>query len=533
MKLAPYLEADTLASVIMASPDLDELVEEFQPKEKKKYPDDPVEFMTGVLGYQMWGKLREICKSVENNKYTVVSSGFGVGKSITAASMACWYMTTKVPSKIIVLAPSFNQVQNVIFRSIRNVGRAANLPGIIFDSPRWEGPDSAEHYAIGISPRRSSAEEISSMHGFHSPHTLVVMDEAAGLPRIVWETVNGLVVGENCRLLTISNPIQQAGPFWEACNSTDWNFIHISCLEHPNVVQGEEVIPGAVSRSWVEERCREWATEVEPNTEGAIRIPWTGQWFLPMPIFQAKVLGIAPEQADDQLIRLQWVIDAQNQTIKPGTREIVIGFDPAPRGGDDNAMCIRMGNKVLKLMRRKGQDVMELAQWVALEAREWDVTRVFIDDIGVGAGVTDRCRQLGLAVVPVNFSRSAGQKLRFANLRSECWWRLRELLREGKIEIPQDNLLSGDLTAPRYKADAYGRILLESKDEIRERIKRSPDSGDSLALTFAHPITEVDDIMADGMRETKIDSRWGLGEQAGTRWGIASVLKDGGRWRVH
>ena len=144
-----------------------------------------------------------------------------------------------------------------------------------------------------------------------------------------------------------------------------------------------------------------------------------------------------------------------------------------------------------------------------------------------GIGVTDRGRKIGLPIVAVNFGKSASQKKRFSNLRAECWWRVRELLREGKMELPKDRLLEGDLVAPKFGPDDYGRIILESKDDIRARINRSPDSGDSLALTYALPVSEFEDEDIKRVQDYLTDGEaW-----KGSRWVIAMDSKPISRWK--
>jgi len=520
----PYLDAKAIADVLALSPDIDAFLPSTE--QETKYPTDPVEFMTQTLGYAMWPKLEEICRSVEQNKNTVVASGFGCGKSIVAAAMAMWWMTAHKPAVVITLAPSFSQVQNVLWRYMRSAGRKAELPGTIFDTPRWEV--TPNHYAVGLSPRKSSAEDVTTIQGLHGPSELVIVDEAAGMPKLIWDAVAGLVVGDDCRMLAIGNPIEQAGPFWDACNSQSWHHIRISCFEHPNVVEGREVIPGAVTRGWIEERITDgWATEVEAGTPEAVEVPWLGKWFLPQSIFMAKVQGIAPPQAEDQLIHLAWVVEAQNRVIEDRHAEVVLGLDPAPRGGDDNALCTRFGQSVRSVKRLKGQDTQVMAEWLAMTIRETGAIKAYVEDMGSGAGTVDKARAMGLPVIAVNTSRSARQKKRFSNLRAECWWIVRELLREGKISLPaNDHLLAGDLVAPKYKPDNYGRILIEDKEEIRGRLGRSPDSGDSLAITYAQPVVEIDDGIVAGARELA------QGQDGGTasRW-VVEGRRGVSRWR--
>lgn len=530
IKLLPFLPAETIASLLQVSPEWQAgIAAVTNPNESQAYPNDPVAFMRDTLGYQIWDKLAEICYSVQNNHNTVVESAFSCGKSISAAALACWYLVTHQPAVVITIAPTFNQVANIIWRYIRAVARRANLPGTVFETPRWEmAPD---HYAIGLSPKKDTGREgdtISTLQGFHGPRMLVIMDEAAGLPKAIWDSVYGLAVGDQCRILAIGNPIEQAGPFYDATQNPSWQHIRISALDHPNVKEGREVIPGAVTRSWVEERAKEWATEVAPGTPNAVHIPWIDKYYDPMPIFHAKVLGIPPEQAEDQLIKLSWVVAAQERIISDSHAETVIGVDPAPRGGDDNSLCVREGMNVKALYRLRGQDTQQMADWLAMQIRETGAAKAYIDEVGSGAGCYDRARVMGLPAVPVNFSRQANQKKRFANLRAECWWKVRELLREGKLALPNDPKLAGDLVSPKFSPDQYGRILLESKDDIRTRLGRSPDSGDSLALTFALPIGAIDDENVTALK--KLGQTEQEGGFAKSRWTISRPPRNS-RWR--
>lgn len=530
IKLLPYLEPSTIAELLQFSPEWQHGVAALTQDDSQELPTDPVEFMRDTLGYQTWDKLEQICYSVRDNHNTVVESAFSCGKSISAAAIASWFLVTHQPAVVITLAPTYNQVINIIWRYIRFVARQANLPGTIFETPRWE--IAPNHYAIGLSPKKDTGRDgdtISTLQGFHGPRMLVIMDEAAGLPKAIWDSVNGLAVGDQCRILAIGNPIEQAGPFYDATQNPSWHHIRISAFDHPNVKEGTEIIPGAVTRSWVEERAKEWATEVSPGTPNAVHIPWIDKYYDPMPIFEAKVLGVPPEQAEDQLIKLSWVLAAQDRALDTRDAETVIGVDPAPRGGDDNSLCVRSGMQVKALYRLKGQDTQQIAGWLQLLLQEHHAVKGYIDDAGVGVGVTDKARVMGLPIMPVNFGRSASQKKRFANLRAECWWRVRELLREGKLALPNDPKLTADLVMPKYMPDQYGRIILESKDDIRARLGRSPDSADSLALTFALPIGAVDEETAHEIKRLgQLEKDGGLAQ---SRWTVSRPPRSS-RWRA-
>ena len=129
---------------------------------------------------------------------------------------------------------------------------------------------------------------------------------------------------------------------------------------------------------------------------------------------------------------------------------------------------------------------MTAADRLAQEIAAHSPSGVFID-AGQGQGVIDRARQLGHDVSEVHFGGRALRHDIYANRRMEMWAGLRDWLRAGG-SIPDDPALKSDLSTPVYGFDAAGRMLLESKDKIKERLGRSPDLADALALTFAAPV---------------------------------------------
>ena len=129
---------------------------------------------------------------------------------------------------------------------------------------------------------------------------------------------------------------------------------------------------------------------------------------------------------------------------------------------------------------------MEVADLLISYIHEHSPDAVFVD-AGQGQGVIDRVRMLGCHVHEINFGSRALQEGRFLNRRSEMWYGIREWLQEGGA-IPDDTRLMKELSAPVYSFNASGKIQLESKDDIKERLGFSPDLADALALTFAMPV---------------------------------------------
>jgi len=164
----------------------------------------------------------------------------------------------------------------------------------------------------------------------------------------------------------------------------------------------------------------------------------------------------------------------------------IIGIDIARFGNDRSVICRRQGLNMFDPIVINDIDNMGLASRVAREIDEWTPDAVFID-AGRGEGVIDRLRQLGYQVLEIQFGGRAIKDSRYVNRRSEMWDGMRLWLEAGG-SIPNISDLKTDLTTPEYTMDPSDRMKLEPKDKIKERIGKSTDLGDALALTFASPV---------------------------------------------
>jgi hypothetical protein len=174
---------------------------------------------------------------------------------------------------------------------------------------------------------------------------------------------------------------------------------------------------------------------------------------------------------------------------------LVIGMDPAISDHDRTAIIRRKGRLAYGLETHFNMNTMELVGLIRRIIDKEHPAKVCIDCIGIGAGIVDRLLELGYECVEgVNVARSANDKDKFKNLRAELWHDTREWLsQEMPVQIPDSDELLGDLTSLGYKFDSSGRLQIESKDELRKRGMKSPDTADSLALTFY-----VGDYMSGG-----------------------------------
>ncbi len=436
----------------------------------------PVRFAEEVLEVELWSKQREVLEALSDHRRVAVKSGNGLGKGFSAAVAILWFLCCNDPSVVLSTAPTFRQVRHVLWREVHRLYRRARYsPGGKLLETRLELSD--RRFALGL-----SADSGEEFQGFHSPNMLIVVDEAEGVEETIYEAIEAVMTSENCRLLLIGNPTTMSGTFRRAFYEDRelYHTVTISALESPNVTEGRMVFRGLTSRRWVEERKKVWGEE--------------------NPIYQARVLGEFPDQAEDTLISLSRI--EAGMTARPlasngeeppeapegdggeETGPVVIAVDVARFGSDKSVILRRRGPVVEEIKAYRGLDTMKLAGHVADAIKRWEPDEVVLDEVGIGAGVLDRLREQGYRVQGVNVGRPARDSEHYANLRAEGYWNLRQLFLDGALEIPVDNDLVGQLAALRYSFNSTGQVLMESKEEMRHRGVPSPDKADALMMAF-------------------------------------------------
>lgn len=209
--------------------------------------------------------------------------------------------------------------------------------------------------------------------------------------------------------------------------------------------------------------------------------------------FRQEFLCDFSAESDDILIPIDLVsVAVKRQYVERDIAyaPVVIGVDVARFGDDATVFFKRQGLVAFPPVVIRKLDNMAVADRLVSFIAENRPDAVFVD-AGAGAGVIDRVRQLGCTVTEVAFGgRALSEKYR--NRRAEMWIEMAAWLRSGG-QIPDHATLKADLSAPTYLFDTSGKMVLESKEKIKERLGRSPDLADALALTFAAPVRKSDD----------------------------------------
>ncbi len=189
----------------------------------------------------------------------------------------------------------------------------------------------------------------------------------------------------------------------------------------------------------------------------------------------------------DTFITVEPVNRARKAEVESET-SLLIGVDPARGGADRSTICRRRGRLAYKLEAHQGLDTMQLVGKLKVIIEKERPTKMFIDCIGLGAGVVDRLAEMGYeCVVGVNVSRAANNPDQFLNLRAELWSEMRDWLNQDMpVQIPDDPELQKELCGLGYKYNSSGRLQIESKVDAKKRGMNSPDKADALMITFAY-----------------------------------------------
>lgn len=445
------------------------------------HKNNPIAWVRERCSEFLWSKQRAIARSVVHNRYTVVPSCHDSGKSYLAARLVCWWIDVHPPGTAfaITTAPTTTQVEAILWREIGRAHRTASLPGRLTLDAKWRlGPAHGEELvAYG---RKPSDYKPDAFQGIHQRYLLVVIDEGNGVPKMIYDAVDSVVTNEFARCLAIGNPDTPTSHFAVICKpNSGWKKITIDGLKTPNFT-GEylpdpRVYDDLLSPQWVEERRQRWGEA--------------------SPLYQSKVRGRFPDQSEDALVQMSWWEAAVDRELKADGYESQYGLDIA-RYGEDFTMCYEyQGGKVRHVWEAATMDTMQVANKMAATLSRRPKPLV-VDDTGVGAGVVDRLREMGFDVYGFVSGATAPQDKDFANLRSQAYWHLRELFEYGMIDIDDDEELMGQLTSLKWFLDRGGRIVVESKEDYRKRLRaKSPDKADALMMACwdAEPL-KIEDL---------------------------------------
>lgn len=428
------------------------------------YWDDRVGFVRDIIGVTPTAQQEKILKALDDHDFVVVKSGVGIGKSALMAWLILHYMTCRPAPKIICTSPSKDQLRGVLWVELLKWHNRMNVVlrnQFVWQKESYKHKNYEEWFAMA---RTATKDNPESMQGIHAEYVLRIVDEGSGVPEEVFEVLEGATGLKETKELICGNPTRLEGYFYDCFNkSKDYHYcLSFSSLDSP--LKNERVIE-RIRRKYGED---------------------SNMW-------RVRVLGEFPLREGDAFIPYDWVISALNREI-PSQKDkpVVFGCDIARFGEDSTVIAIRRGDEFLPYHVLRNKSTMEIASYIARLANEYKPVQIFVDVIGVGAGVYDRLEELGFPAVAVNVAESpAMNEQKYKRLRDELWGEARDWfeMRRGRIWDNEDNDLVGELTSVKYRILSNGKIQIETKDEMKKRGLQSPNIADAFVLTFAQPVS--------------------------------------------
>jgi len=476
--------AHDLAAALTDSP-----YERFQ----ARYRHDPVAFIhdcfrwdgkePGPTAYQL-----DILAAVPRHKRVTARAPHGAGKSSIAAWTVLWFALTRDGAgadwKVIATAGAWRQLTRYLWPEVHKWSRRLRWDVIGREpfNPR------TELLSLNLKLATGEAFAVASdtpdlIEGAHADSILYIYDESKSISADTFDAAEGAFsgaggdTGREAYALAISTPGEPQGRFYDLharkLGFEDWHTRHVTLAE--------AMAAGRISQEWAEQRAR--------------------QWGVTSAVYINRVAGEFAASDEDGLIPLAWV-EAANERWRlwddagrPLDALTCVGADVSDTGGDRTVLALRYGDVIVELRSSAKEETMACVGRVSGLLTAHAGAYCVVDVIGIGAGVVSRLREqfpAGARIEAFNAAERSDAKdrsgeLGFANKRAAAWWHLRELLDPAygaAIALPPDDTLTGDLTAPHWHVQSGGKILIESKDDIRGRIGRSTDAGDAVVQAF-------------------------------------------------
>ena len=484
----------------------------------QKWRTRPETFFVDVLGIDTLEDYQiDLLNKIAVNQRVTVRACHSVGKTWTLARVALWFYACFDESIIISTAPTFNQVEALLWGELRDAFKKSKLDlgGTLLTTSLKK---SDKWYCKGFSPQKKAGESdeqlSSSMSGFHSKYVLVIFDEATGIPADIWKMAEGLMTsGIMVRFVAIANPTTRSCEFFKTFTSARYAKVHLSCFNSRNLQ-----VNGFYTISDIEievERLLEMPEDTRLIEIQKYKKPVphlvSAQWVLDFvveygidhPLVISKAFGNFPDDDDNALIKMTWVESAIAREVDYDETELrCIGIDVARMGEDKSVLIETIGLKQTCMdigVKQVTTVIAKLAIQMINNEYKHHRTIVLVDATGIGAGVYDilvEAQQDGkmyknVQIVEVHFGASPinpdetdkeiieKDRARYVNLKAKMYQLLANDLKD-KLDIFDDANFIKEL--PMIKTNPHntkGKLEIESK--IRSGSK-SPDYADALAL---------------------------------------------------
>lgn len=478
----------------------------------------------------------------EIHNWISVDAGHNLGKT-TVGGFIVNHFFDHFPAIGYCFAPSFEQINDLLFKEIRVQRRGKGLPGEVLEGePRIKHTE--DHFVKGKATNNSHSTGTERAQGQHNEYLIFVIDEAEAVPKFVYDAVRSMASGGIAVVLILRNPRTTTCEANKIRKLSDCMPFRISCLDHPNVREGKELIAGSVRRDYVESML-EGCEVVSEHSEDdyTFELPWRkGVIYRPSTEFLWRVQGIVSLKGTDDAFCSPGRYEAAT-TREPydgdDPEEARIGVDCARYGNDLGTVYVRHSGHVWKDRELSKQD--GFVYYVGIKEtcrklKDKGVKRVKVRMDAGGGYHSTACDNLRrdadiaewfevFEVIEVHNNSSAKDSDKYADLVTEMYFYGAEALKALRLDTPSPNL-EQDLCERKFKYviktepakregdKAKTRLDLKqlvSKEKFKDDFHRSPDDGDGFVLAVAPDRLFVGEkkLKLPGMSQAGANSKWG------------------------
>lgn len=408
---------------------------------------------------------------LKKNKRIVISACTQVGKTFILALVAIVFKLKYPGSKIGIIAPDFPRAKQMMQYLLEHINDHPIIARALPTRTDLIMKRSVEFTKKRISFRDGGDIELMSAHkgkqgllGKGGGKDLYLVDESVLIDDDTFKggIMRMLATKPDAILVQIGNPVQ-INHFYEDFNNPNHKKIRITYKD--------AIDAGLFTHEFIDEQRKLCGGEDSP----LFRMLWAADFV---------------EEATGALIPMSKIMDAIDRPLELNKHATwQLGVDVA-RFGTDNTVLTAVHTDgeyfVIKkedIRTASGKSTTETAGRVVVMHRKNKYSRIGVDDIGVGGGVTDTLSDQGLPVFPFNSSNKAGDTKMFSNKKAEAAWTLRQLFMEDRISIPNHPELIRDLQRMVQDYDGQGRIKVVDPPE------KSPDYFDSLLIACEFFVT--------------------------------------------
>lgn len=449
----------------------------------QRWRADPMKYMDECLGIEKIWKLQQelinvLNRAIKENKPIFIASGHALGKDYICGAIANWFLDCFIPSKVVLTAPSDRQVKRIMWaetlghfnhKKVKLWGSASATPYIEIRKEDW--------FLIGFATKETGAAKESGGGKFQglrgAMNMCIIVTEAQAIEDNINDQIDAVATAENCLRIFLGNPTRAKGFFAKGLRDTVNNIVfHFSCLENPNYIHREVLVPGLATYKWVEDKRIKWGEE-DPR--------WVG-----------RVLGQIPKRSINNVFSQENIDDGLKRgNIALPVRKAGVSIDVAGEGDDENVIYGGVNGMIEKDIIKTSQAPSTNAINSQKICSDLGGTFIIVDCDGMGIKEWQELNKIEGLNEKINLIKFHGcsklkegseEDLQFENLRALAYFKALERVKDGEASIPNDETLIEELLEVKWFENSRGRIQLEEKSDIKERLGRSPGRADAFVM---------------------------------------------------